>query len=348
MQTRQPQQRPTIPVRLVPQQGVPATPEQWMSSSAGRTTAPEPIPLSFSVPGNYSATTTGGPILLDPYTVQFNMSPSLVIPDGCLCNLIQASFAYTQPNIAGAGILAAVPNGNNRVTIKWGTLGANQDIIIPTGLYSYLDVQQVLNVYMYTHDASGATVPSGSGMVTGSDLWYLVGIPATQELVVTLNPAGASGATFPAGGMTVSFVNPSPTTGLNDSVGLVLGYPVTGGGASFTTPATTALYVSYAPNTSNFAATSAYALYVSFLKSSYQNGLIGQLLYVFPLGNSNPNSVVSHYAPLRSPIPVSSGTYSNITMYTTDQSGNKLPWAYYQAPFQFSALIAKNRPDGSL
>lgn len=322
----------------------------WSTPSSGTTRPADPYILNFSIPGSYSQSTSDGPILVNTTTVEFPMTPPLVVPDGTLCNLTQASFPYTQPNVAYANITSSIPNGNNRLTIKWGA-GLYQDILLPTGLYSYPDVQQQLNIWMRTHDADGLAAPPGTAMITGAtDFWTLIGLPATQQLVITVNPAGATGGTYPVGGVEVNFTNPTPTPPgtANNSIGPVLGYPTDGSANFTTTGGVSTTYTSYAPLVAGFSPITAYYLYASFVKSTYINGKPGSLLYVFPLGNVTPNAFVEHYAPQRVPMSMTPGSYSNVTIWTTDQQGNRLPWSRYLADFQFSVLVAKNRPDGSL
>jgi hypothetical protein len=325
--------------------------QQWSSNTSGIKKAASPYPLGFTVPSNYAATATtpGAPILVDPYTVQFKLNPPLVIPENCCMALDKASFAYTQPNIVGAATLEAFPNGNNRVTINVGGAG-NVDVVLDDGLYTYLDVQQALNVWVRSHTTAGAAAPPGTPIVAGStDLFILTGITSTQKIILSLNPAALTGGVFPVGNFVVNFTNPSPVSGNNDSMGTVLGFPVTGGGAVITAPAGgTDVYSAFAPNVSDFANASAYTLYVSLVTGSYQNGSAGQLLYSFPLGGFEPNSVAAYQSTQRYPVPVSSGTYSSVTVWTADQSGNRFPWSYYQAPFTFDAIISKNKDDGSI
>ncbi len=325
--------------------------QQWSSSTSGIKKGASPIPMSFAIPANYTttATTPGAPILMDQYTVQFKLNPPLIIPENCSMALDKAAFAYTQPNIVAPAILEAFPNGNDRVTINVGGAG-NVDIVLDNGLYTYLDVAQALNVYVRSHSTTGAAAPPATPIVSGStDLFILTGITSTQKIILSLNPAALPGGVFPVGDFVVNFTNPSPVSGLNNSIGTVLGFPVTGGGAILTAPAGSSdVFSSFAPNVSDFANASAYALYMSIVTGSYKNGSTGQLLYSFPLGGFQPNSVASYQSTQRYPVPVSSGTYSNVSIWTADQNGNRFPWSYYQAPFAFDALISKNKEDGSL
>lgn len=314
--------------------------DYWQSSQSAARNPAAPIAMNFSIPGNYSATDTSdpsAPILTDPFTVNFKVNPPLVIPAGCNCSLVQASFAYTQPNIAAPGILVSQFAGNNRITISFAG-GPATDYFLPTGLYDYFDVQTQLNL-----------IARDQGWIlTSTDLFILTGISATQKIIFSMNPVALPGAAFPAGGITVSFQNPG-VLALNDSIGEVLGFTPTLIGPTIVAPAAGTVIVSQEGDAvADFGNTSAYALYISIVNGTYVNGLIGQLLYVFPLGNSAPNSVVSYQPSLIFPVQASSGTFSSIQVWTTDQSGNKLPWSYYQAPFQFSLLIGKNKSDGSV
>jgi hypothetical protein len=87
---------------------------------------------------------------------------------------------------------------------------------------------------------------------------------------------------------------------------------------------------------------------MSFVTNSYQNGSTGQLLYSFPLGAFTANSVVAYQSTQRLPVQLSAGMYSTVNVWTADQSGNRLPWSEYQAPFEFTLVISKNKKDGSL
>ena len=309
----------------------------WSSSTSGLKGNAAPIPLNFSIPGGFSAS-NAGINLQDSFTAQFKLQPPLIIPDGCSADLIGASFAYSQPNVAGVGEIPSIAEGNNRISINWDAAGYI-DYTIPTGLYDYLDVQYQLNV-----------IAKQEGWSTGAvDLFTIQGVSSTQKIVLTINPAALVGGIFPAGGVLISFADPSPVSGSNDSMGTLLGFPTSGVGSVISiAPSYAFAVIVDAPNVAGFSDTSAYLLYMSLVTNSYKDGVTGQLLYAFPLGNSTPNSVVSWQSSLRYPVPITPGTFSSVSVWTTDQSGNKLPWSFYQAPFQFSCLISKNKQDGSV
>lgn len=304
----------------------------WSNSTSGIKNNAAPIPLNFSISND---SISQNAILLDSTTAQFRLQPPLTIPDNCCVDLITASYAYSQPNVAGPNEIPAILSGNNRISINFDGAGY-ADYFIPTGLYDYLDVQYQLNV-----------IARDEGWAVGSvDLFTIQGVSSTQKIVLNVNPLALTGSVFPAGGIDISFVNPSPVTGDSDSMGDLLGFgtlyvlSIAGGGSTS--------IVTEAPNVAGFSDTSAYLLYMSLVTSSYKDGVTGQLLYSFPLGDSTPNSVVSYQSTLRYPVPISAGTFSTVQIWTTDQSGNRLPWSYYQAPFQFSCLISKNKADGSM
>lgn len=309
---------------------------QNQTATSGLKSIGAPIALNFSIPEDIATNPTATINLTDKYTANFKLNPPLIIPPDCCCDLIQSSFAYSQPNIAGPGEIESIPNGNNRISIRWGSAISYTDYYLPTGLYDYLDVQYQLNL-----------IARNNGWATGSvDLFIVQGVSSTQKIVITINPLALSPTSFPVGGVDISLQNPSPVTGRNDSLCFILGFNPSyvlnipaGGSTSI---------IIYAPNVAGFSDTSAYALYMSLIYGSYKDGLTGSLLYSFPLGNFSPNSIVSYQASLRYPVQISSGTFSNVKIWTTDQSGNRLPWNYYQAPFQFSVLISKNKADGSL
>lgn len=308
----------------------------WHVNNSGIASLGEPIPINFSIPAGYSQTESGGPILVSPSRVSFKVSPPLVIPKNCNCVLTSASFCFSQPNVAPANTIASISAGNNRISINFDNAGLT-DYRIPLGLYSVTDVQLALN-----------QIARDEGWVTSStNLFILTGISATQQVVFSLNPAALTGGVFPTNGIEISFTNPGVDT-LNDSMGELLGFPTTGPGSSFTVlGGGSDVFSEVGPDPADFANISAYNLYVSFLKNSYQNGAIGQLLYSFPIGPYTPNSVVNYQPSLMFPVQVQPNEYTDVEIWTTDQSGNPLPWVYYQSPFSFSGIIAKNKADGS-
>lgn len=318
---------------------------QWQTSTSGLKAANAPIALNFSVPEQFAASTQQIN-LLNASTVEFKMTPPLIIPDGCCANLITASFPYTQPNVAAASDgLVSIPTGNDRVSIDFAGGGyvAASEIVIATGLYSYTDVQYALNQFAI----AAGWIPAAA---TSQQLFILTGIAATQQIVLTVDPAALTGGVFPVGGIIINFTNPSPYSALNNSIGDLLGFPMTGGGAILTIGAGGSTPVSFlAPTAANFATTSAYVLYCSLITNSYQNGLTGNILYSFPLGGTGlTNSVISYQSSAPFPVQVTSGTFSSVRIWTTDQSGNRLPWVFYQSPFAFSLVISKNKADGSV
>lgn len=314
---------------------------RWMTATSGLKGNNAPIPINFSIPAQLQ-TSTSAINLIDNATAQVKMNPPLIIPDGCCIDLINASFPYTQPNIAPASAgLATIPTGNNRVSIDFNSTGF-VELTVPAGLYDYTDVQYAWNSYAIS---AGWVPPSAASQ----QLFIFTGISATQKLVITVDPLALAGGVFPAGGIVLDFTNPSPVSGLDDSIGEVLGFPTSGAGAILTVPGAGTTPESFtSPDAADFAATSAYALYMSLVTNSYQNGLQGQLLYVFPLGQFASNSVISWQSSLRYPVPAVAGNHSFVNIWTTDQAGNKLPWKYYQSPFNFSVTISRNKPDGSI
>ena len=312
----------------------------WGSINTGLQNVADPIPLSLSIPANYIQTLPGGPLLVDSSTVSFQLRPPLIIPAGCGCDLVEASFCFSQPNVGASGELASFGEGNDRITIQFGA-NPSADFIIPTGLYSVDDVEFALN-----------QIAAQQGWVNpGQSLFSLVGVAATQQILFGLNPAAITGNAFPAGGITVSFQNPG-VNALNNSMGELLGFPTNPADPNYvviTAPGGgTTTVTQLSPNPADFATISSYNLYLSILTNSYVNGVQGKLLFSFPLGNEVPNSVVEKLPPKRFPVPTITNSYSNIDVWTTDDQGRRLKWQYYQAPFSFSCLISKNKHDGSV
>ena len=296
-----------------------------------------PIPFSLAIPSGFTTGTQSGQLTaIDGYTCRVSLSPNLTLQPNSEAHLIQAAIPYTQPNIgpAAAGI-PGYSSGNNRISITWNG-GARTDYYMggsssSSGLYGVNDVAQALNQIAATAGwiASAATSP----------LFILTGVAATQKVIMTLDPSVLTGGTFPAGGVVIDFLNPS-VAALNDSIGPILGWPTSGGSASLSIAGGGAAAVSFlAPNVANFALYTAYALYASFVTESYNQGLTGKLLAVFPLGAASPNTVMSTQATLEYPVPVAPSVYSTIDFYFTDQSGNRLLLSNFQSPIEFSFVI---------
>lgn len=317
------------------------TSQLWRSTTAGVGGANQLIPLNFSIPARLTSSVVGIN-LVDKTTVQIPMNPPLILPDNCCIELIQASFSYTYPNIADSTAqLASIPFGNNRMTVTFGVNPA-VDILVPTGLYSFGDVQQYLNSYAI---GAGWVPPTAASQ----QLFILSGIEATQQLVITIDPLALASGVVPAGGIILNFTNPSIVSGLNNSIGTILGFPVAGAGAILTVVAATTTPTSFqSPTSADFAQISAYVLNMSIVTNSYRNSNTSQVLFSFPLGQFATNSVASWQSSLRFPVPCSGGTYSSVSIWLTDNVGNRLSWEYFQSPFQFSALISRVKADGSI
>lgn len=308
----------------------------WTSPGSIIGKPPQPIPFSVTIPAGFVAGAQNGQVMaIDGYTARIKLSPNLPLPADSEAHLIQASIAYTQPNIGpAASRIPGYLSGNNRISIAFGG-GPRTDYFLPQGLYSVNDVATQLNII--ANNAGWIASPS-------SPLFTLQGVAATQKVILTVNPAPLTGGVFPAGGIVIDFLNPG-VGGLSDSIGPVLGWPTAGGAATITAPGGSAAAISFsAPNVSDFAFTSAYGLYCSFVKDSYQSGLTGKLLAVFPLGSFAPNTVMSFQPSLKYPVPIASGMYSEVDFTLTDQNGVRLLLANFQAPTQFSILIAKSSP----
>jgi hypothetical protein len=311
--------------------------QQWSSNASGIKRENAPIPLNFNIPEGATTGIIPGLTIPDSFTARFQMNPPLVVPENACCDLTVASFPYSVPNIAGIGELPAISNGNDRISINWNA-GGFQDYTIPTGLYSYLDVQYALNQIAVTQ---GWILP-------GEQLFTLVGVQATQTIDLIVTPTASMG-TFPAGGIVLSFVNPSPATGNNNSMGNILGFGVTSPAAVLTISGGGSSPVSFAaPNVADFAEINAYLLYVSTVKDSYSNGLTGQLLFAFPLGDYAPNTVAKYQSTQRYPVPANPGNYSQVSIYLTDNFGNKIPLKFFQGAITFSFVLSRNKHDGSI
>lgn len=315
---------------------------EWMTPAGGVRIA-DPVPFSFSIPAGFSPGQTSGSVAcVDAFTARISIAPPLQIPIEMEAHITSGSVAYTQPNIGtSTAPIPGFPAGDNRISITWGG-GPPVDYLLPQGLYGYTDIATQLNL-----------IAAQNGWTTSSTaaLFTLIGIQSTQKILLSVNPAAISaGGAFPPGGVIISFANPG-VNGLNDSIGPILGFPTSGGGSVLTIAGgagTTSVVTFAAPNVSNFAFTSAYAIYMSFLRDSYANGLTGKLLYVFQLGTAQPNTVLTVLPPLKYTIPMAAGSYSTVDVNFTDQSGNRLSLANFQSPANISLMLAKRNSDGSV
>jgi hypothetical protein len=85
---------------------------------------------------------------------------------------------------------------------------------------------------------------------------------------------------------------------------------------------------------------------MSIVDSTLDSTTVGPLFYTFTLGENTPsNAVISVNPSISLPVRLAAGSFKKITMYTTDQSGNQLPWAFYQSPFVFVFKIMKHGID---
>ncbi len=295
------------------------------------------IPFTLAIPAGFtSGTQSGNLTAVDGYTCRVSLSPNMDLQKSETVTLIQAAIAYTQPNIGPSA--AAIPgfaSGNNRISITWDG-GARTDYFMggsssSSGLYGLSDVQLALNQIAASQNwiAAASTSP----------LFILTGIAATQTVILSVNPAVLTGGAFPASGVVIDFLNPG-VGALNDSIGPLLGWPTSGGGATLTIPGGGTTSVSFtAPQTADMAIYTAYALWASIASNSYNQGLTGKLLAVFPLGAYSPNTIMAINPPLAFPVPCVKSQFSSIDFYFTDQSGQRLLLSNFQAPTEFSLMI---------
>jgi hypothetical protein len=302
----------------------------------------EAVPMSITIPAFFATDKqpVNGVSCVDNYTARVNLSPGFIVPPRQTVHLVQASIPYTYPNIGNAGVIPDFPAGNNRITIIFDVPTVDDNYILATGLYSYTDVMFSLNLLAVTEGWA----------TTGTDLFTLIADVATQKIIFSVNPAAIAGGAFPAGGMTISFVNPTPAPppAINDSVGPILGFPTSGVGSVITIPGgSTAISNTLAPSPGNFALMSSYSIWMDCVRGSYIGGVSGQLLYTFSLGDGAPNSVLSYVIPLKFPVPVTPSNYTSFNVWLTDQAGNKLILSYFQAPITFAIIFSQSPLDGT-
>lgn len=298
-----------------------------------------PILFYFSIPSDFTqGQTDGGLTCTDPFTARLALSPPMAFSRDMELHIVNASIPYSFPNMAPAGIVPGFSAGNNRISISWNG-GSRTDYLVPTGLYSVGGLQDALN---------SIAVTAGWIPAISSPLFLLTGIEATQTVSFEVTPQFLSGGVWPAGATSFDFLNPGALS-LNDSMGPIVGFPTTGGGATITvTSNTTTPVTTQAPNEADFALTSAYLLYLSFCANSYNNGVTGQLAYSFSLGAARPNSVFREQPPLKTSAALVASTFSSVDIWFTDQNGVKLPLVYFSSPIAVTAMIANNNADGSV
>ncbi len=260
--------------------------------------------------------------------MKVTFSPAIVLDKTRKYELVvyNGSIPYTSPNIGAAS--AGIPGfsaGNNRVTITWPGVsgGAAVDYKLPTGLYGIDDLTQAMNII-----AAASTGAGGMGLITDpalSPLFIFSGIPSTQQVIMTISPAGLSGGVFPTGSIIIDFTNPSAVSGKNDSLGPMIG---------FTGSTTTITYVAAGgavpvgftgAAAANLAIATEYVLNSDIVSGSYIGGRQGSGVISVPLGASSPNSIIAIYPTFPQPVPVGQFEINSAVFWITDQSGNILP-----------------------
>lgn len=291
----------------------------------------EPIRFAVTIPSGFAVGNVSGNLeCVSRNVVRMQLAPPLSIPQGMEAHLLNASIPFTQPNVgAAADLIPGYTAGNDRVSITWNG-GARTDYVAPSGLYGFQDIGLWMNQ---------SAVDAGWINSVSDSLFTFYGIQATQKVILVVDPSGLSGGAFPAGGVVIDFLNPGALA-LNDSMGPLLGWPTTGGGATLTIAgAGTAAESFAAPNVANFAIYSAYLISFSFLTNSYLNGQTGQYLDSFNVGEFQPNSLMTFQPPQKSGPTMAPGLYSQLTIAVTDQSGSPLAWSEFQAPVAISMML---------
>jgi hypothetical protein len=306
---------------------------------------PVPIPFAFSIPARFTpGQVSGGVFCLDATTARVRLSPPLSLDHYREAHLLQGSLPYSQPNIGSStDNIPGFPLGNNRISITWPGVngGLRTDYIIPTGLYGVMDLQLAINYFPF--------MPMGITSDFRKQLFVLDPISATQQVAFFVDKTQLIAGVIPPGAV-VDFLNPG-ANGLNDSVGPILGFLTTagispaGGSLPFPNPPNDGYL---APDPANFAIYSAYVLYCSLCRESYNQGATGQLLFVFNLGGQAPQSVITFNPTLTPIVPVSAGTFSSIDFWFTDDQGNRLSLVNFDASVNINMIIAKMKVDGSV
>lgn len=286
-----------------------------------------PITQSFEIPESLTATSNSGFRLADEYTASFSCFP-FTVPEKCTCHLDTASIPYSVPNVAAAGVLPRIANGNDRITISYNG-AAFTDYTVDQGLYSYEDMQYALN-----------TIAVNAGWILpGSVLFTLVGIQASQKIQIVIDPTAFIGGAAPAGGWSFKFENPG-ALGNSNSMGDLLGFGT--GATVYSIPGASTTVQSWTgSNAADFATVTSYQMYCDLVSGSYINGRTGQILYSFPLGSTAPNSVIAWQSTLKFPVPATSGKISQVNIWFTDNSGYKIPLTLFQGNISINMVISQ-------
>ena len=303
-----------------------------------------PINIRVTIPGTFPSQSPNVQPLpaISGSAAPITLSPPIRLDTNRKWQIVPYSLSipYTTPNLGPASAaIPGFPSGNSRVTISIGG-GASADLVLPAGLYGINDIAVALNI---AAQAAGWI----DNAVLGP-LWQLTGDNATQQTIITADPtfllanAGGSGnaaGSFPIGGITLNFTNPSPNTGLNDSMGQMIGFPTVGGGAVLvfgpgTNPAVSASFTS--PNRADLARLSAIVIYTDIATSSYVDGISSNAIYTVPVGDKTPNTILSILPPFEQPVPVGQYLISSFKLWFTDQRGNFLPSFHEDCSVAFS------------
>lgn len=305
----------------------------------------QPVPQAFAVPGDFTEAvsnlsplgaqaTSGNGVLVSfsPAVEQKMHKKYSIVP-------IQVSVPYVTPNVGDSSInIPGFPNGNNRISFKFGP-AAYLDCLIDEGLYGFEDLAFALNVWA----ASATEHPDGPWISdpVNAPCFYINAVQSTQKLIVTISPttfladadgSGNAAGEFPTDGILMNFVNPSPVSGLNDSIGELMGfltndaaYPA-GGIVTMGSTASTVSDSVLANNSADMAFTTEYVLYTDLVTGSYTDGKSGGAMLRIPLGNQTPNSIIAIQFPFRRYMKNEpQQSISTARFWWTDQNGLKLP-----------------------
>ena len=316
-----------------------------------------PINIRMTVP--YPFTSTVGNISpmtsLSQSAAQMVIQPSIKLDPTKKYQIVpyNLSVPYTTPNIGTAATgVPGFAGGNNRITMAINPAGAAPtnlewvDYLFPAGLYGYPDIVFQMNVMAQTAGWTSDAV--------GSPIFEMTPDYATNQIILTILTGNLNAATKAAwnnNGLFVTFLNPSPTLSAAhtaDSVGPVLGWPTTGGGATISVtgalPIANTSFVG--PNAANFVAYTQYVLNSNLVSGSYLNGQTNNALISIPLGLTPPNSVIPVFPNFPQPVMCSQqGDITNCSFWWTDQYGNPLPT--FQEPWSISFAIGEIGTSGN-